>query len=37
MDKRPADVVVYGAEWCAYCHLAMDYLKGKKVEYRYVD
>ena len=37
MDKRPVDVIVYGAEWCAFCHVAMDYLKGKKVEYKYID
>ena len=32
-------VIVYGAEWCAFCHTAMDYLdkKGVKYEYRNVD
>lgn len=33
----PITVKVYGAEWCAFCHVAMDYLKGKKVEYKYID
>ena len=37
MDKPPAAVIVYGAEWCAYCHLAMDYLNGKKIEHKYID
>lgn len=32
-------VIVYGAEWCAFCHIAMDYFdkKGVKYEYRDVD
>lgn len=32
-------VIVYGAEWCAFCHVAMDYFdkKGIKYEYRDVD
>lgn len=35
--KKP--VIVYGAEWCAYCHVAMKYFddKGVKYEYRDVD
>jgi glutaredoxin 3 len=32
-------VIVYGAEWCAFCHVAMEYFdkKGVKYEYRDVD
>lgn len=32
-------VIVYGAEWCAFCHVAMKYFdqKGVKYEYRDVD
>jgi len=36
-DKKP--VIVYGAEWCAFCHVAMHYFDkiGVKYEYRDVD
>ena len=37
MSDMPIVVKVYGAEWCAFCHVAMDYLKGKKVDYKYID
>ncbi len=32
-------IIVYGAEWCAFCHVAMEYFdkKGVKYEYRDVD
>jgi len=30
-------VIVYGAEWCAFCHVAMDYFKKKGVEFEYRD
>ena len=35
--KNP--VIVYGAEWCAFCHVAMQYFDkiGVKYEYRNVD
>ncbi|HET6864030.1 MAG TPA: glutaredoxin family protein [Candidatus Saccharimonadales bacterium] len=36
-DKQQAIVKVYGAEWCAPCHVTKDYLKSKKVEYDYVN
>lgn len=34
-----AKVIVYGAEWCAFCHTAMDYFDklGVKYEYRNID
>lgn len=28
-------IIIYGAEWCAYCHEAMRYLDGLKVKYTY--
>lgn len=36
MDTK---VIVYGAEWCAFCHTAMDYFDklGVKYEYRNID
>ncbi|MGH7240962.1 MAG: glutaredoxin family protein [Candidatus Saccharimonadales bacterium] len=36
-SKNP--IIVYGAEWCAFCHVAMDYFDklGVKYEYRDVD
>lgn len=36
-DKQQAIVKVYGAEWCAPCHVTKDYLKSKNVEYEYVN
>lgn len=30
-------VIVYGAEWCAFCHVAIDYFKKKGVQYEYRD
>jgi len=36
-DQPPALVKVYGAEWCAPCHVAKDYLKSKKVDYEYIN
>ncbi|HSX32722.1 MAG TPA: glutaredoxin domain-containing protein [Candidatus Saccharimonadales bacterium] len=32
MDEK---VIIYGAEWCAFCHQAMHYLDGLKVKYTY--
>jgi glutaredoxin 3 len=36
---QTSSVIVYGAEWCAFCHVAMKYFddKGVKYEYRNVD
>jgi len=31
------DILIYGAEWCAFCHTAMHYLDGKGVKYTYID
>jgi glutaredoxin len=30
-------ITIYGAEWCAYCHMAMHYLDEKKIKYTYID
>lgn len=27
------NVIVYSADWCAFCHAAKDYLKGKGVDF----
>lgn len=29
----PPSVTVYSADWCAFCHAAMDYLKSRNVEF----
>ena len=28
-------IVIYGAEWCAFCHQAMRYFDDHKVKYTY--
>lgn len=33
--ETDAKVIIYGAEWCAFCHEAMHYLDGLKVNYVY--
>jgi len=35
--KDKVAVTVYSAAWCAYCHMAMEYLKSKGVDYKAVD
>ena len=30
-------IIIYGAEWCAFCHTAMHYLDDKGVKYTYID
>ena len=39
MSDTDAKIIIYGAEWCAFCHQAMRYLdqKGVKYDYRNVD
>lgn len=39
MSCMESKVIVYGAEWCAFCHEAMRYLDklGVKHEYRNVE
>ena len=38
-DKAVADpkVIIYSASWCAFCHMAKQYLDGKNVKYKEVD
>jgi glutaredoxin 3 len=26
-------ITIYSADWCAFCHATMDYLKGKGISY----
>ncbi len=37
MSDAPAQVTIYGAEWCPPCHVAKQYLDGKKVAYKYIN
>jgi len=37
MNNPKAPVTVYSAVWCAYCHMAMEYLKSKGVEFKSID
>ena len=39
MSDTKNPIIVYGAEWCAFCHVAMKYFddKGVTYEYRNVD
>jgi glutaredoxin 3 len=30
-------LIIYGAEWCGFCHQAMRYLDDKGVKYKYID
>ncbi len=32
-----SNIIVYGAEWCAFCHTAMQYFDKLGVTYKYVD
>lgn len=36
MDK-PATVTIYSAPWCAFCHMAKNYLKSKNVAFKEID
>lgn len=31
------NIIVYGAEWCAFCHTAMQYFDKLGVAYKYID
>ncbi len=35
--KNDKKIIIYGAEWCAFCHTAMHYLDDKGVKYIYID
>lgn len=30
-------ITVYGAEWCAFCHMVKRYLDDKGIKYEYID
>ena len=33
-DKK---ITIYGAEWCAFCHMVKRYLDDKGIKYTYID
>jgi len=35
MNRMDAKIIVYGAEWCAFCHEAMHYFDKLGVKYIY--
>lgn len=35
-DSKP-QVTIYSAAWCAFCHMAKQYLDSKKVAYKDID
>ena len=35
MDASKPKIIVYGAEWCAFCHQAMRYFDSLNVKYVY--
>lgn len=35
MDKQNNTIIVYGAEWCAFCKEAMRYFDQQNVKYEY--
>jgi len=37
MSDTPVNVVVYSATWCAFCHMAKQYLNNLKVPFKEVD
>jgi glutaredoxin 3 len=37
MPDQPNSVVIYSASWCAFCHMAKQYLTGLKVPFKEVD
>jgi glutaredoxin 3 len=37
MANAANPVVIYSASWCAFCHMAKQYLTGLKVPYKEID
>lgn len=35
--KTKADVTIYSAPWCAFCHMAKQYLTDKHVDFEDID
>ncbi len=36
-EKETSKIIIYGAEWCGFCHSEMQYLDQKKIAYIYKD
>jgi len=37
MSDTNTNVVIYSASWCAFCHMAKQYLDGLKVPFKEID
>jgi glutaredoxin 3 len=37
MSDQDPSVVIYSASWCAFCHMAKQYLSGLKVPFKEID
>jgi glutaredoxin 3 len=37
MSDSNSNVVIYSASWCAFCHMAKQYLDGLKVPFKEID
>jgi glutaredoxin 3 len=37
MTEPNTNVVIYSASWCAFCHMAKQYLDGLKVPFKEID
>jgi glutaredoxin 3 len=37
MSEPNTNVVIYSASWCAFCHMAKQYLGGLKVSFKEID
>jgi glutaredoxin 3 len=37
MPDTANPVIIYSASWCAFCHMAKQYLTGLKVPYKEID
>jgi len=37
LNQADVLVTVYGASWCAFCHMAKEYLKSKGVAFKEID
>jgi glutaredoxin len=34
---KDQNIIVYGAPWCGFCHMAMQYFDKLGVKYKYID
>ena len=37
MADSKTNVIIYSASWCAFCHMAKEYLKRQKVPFQEID